>query len=465
MRKQISGFLQFFGLIAASILFTYFLPENLSVLWYITLLLFYYNSKNEPFWLAFFLVISNGIMGFFGSYEATLSVLPGLPAIEIGQFYVLIAFGKALYKKNRYPVFFEKIRLALGVYVLLLVFIGFYLGISGGLNVYFRVFKFTLPLLLFYIVPKFLQKEEDFVRFFSFLFPIVFLSLASQLFDILMGQTITTYLGVGEKEAIEITQISIYRGFYSVQIILISFFAALFFAAKQQKFFSQLYLNLIIFSASAMVVLSATRGWMIGFGITLILYYTIIAQANPKRVALFFIIVLVGFYIGRQIPVIDMQISFSIERFTTVGGIIEGDDEALATQVRTTERGPKVMNKWSESKLLGWGFSDNFWEYSDGHVGNQNILLHSGIFGALLMLIFFLTFHEKLLISAIKGSQRENLVFIIFFIGWFIIHSSSGQHFSFMGMPGKIIMQSTFFSFGAFQYHQAKLKRLESLNK
>jgi len=465
MKKKFSDFIKFYGLIAITISFTYFLPANLSVLWYVTLLFLYGKSKDEPFWLAFFLVISIGIMGFLGSFEATLSVLPGLPAIEIGQFYVLIAFGKAIYKKNRYPVFFEKTLLTLGVYVILLVLLGFYLGISGGLNVYFRVFKFTLPLLLFYIVPRFLQKEEDYSRFFSFLFPIVFLSLASQLFDILMGQTITSFMGVGEPENIEITQLSIYRGFYSVQIILISFFAALFFAAKQQKVFSHLYLNLIIFSASAMVLLSATRGWIIGFGITLILYYTVVVKANPKRLALFIIIVFAGFFIGKQIPILNMQISYSIERFTTVGGIIEGDEEALETQVRTTERGPKVINKWRESKLLGWGFSDTYWEFSDGHVGNQNILLHSGILGAILMLLFFMIFHERLLISAIKGHHRENLVFFIFFIGWYIIHSTSGQHFSFMGMPGKIIMQATFFSFGAFQYHQVRLKQIEIFNK
>ena len=318
---------------------------------------------------------------------------------------------------------------------------------------------------MFYIVPRLFKSEEDFARFFSFIFPIVMLSLVNQIYDITSGQSLTTMLRIGEPEIFEIKAGRIYRGFYSPYIVLLGFFAALFYAIKDQKYFSRLYLNLIIFSASAIVLFSATRGWMIGFGITMILYYTVVVKANPKRLALFIIIVFAGSFIGRQIPLINMQIDYSIERFTTVGGIIEGDEEALETQARTTERGPRVMNKWQESKLLGWGFSDSFWEFSDGHVGNQNILLHSGILGAILILIFFLTFHERLLISAIKGHQRENLVFIIFFIGWFVIHSTSGQHFSFLGMPGKIIMQATFFSFGAFQYHQARLKRIERLNQ
>ena len=129
MKKQYSDFIQFYGLIAITIFFTYFIPSNIRVFWYVALLFVYGRSKDEPFWLALFLVISDGIMGFLGNYEATLSILPGLPAIEIGQFFVMIAFVKALYKKKQYTVFFKNNLIILCIYVLLLVFLGFYLGI------------------------------------------------------------------------------------------------------------------------------------------------------------------------------------------------------------------------------------------------------------------------------------------------------------------------------------------------
>jgi hypothetical protein len=49
-----------------------------------------------------------------------------------------------------------------------------------------------------------------------------------------------------------------------------------------------------------------------------------------------------------------------------------------------------------------------------------------------------------------RTKDKTFLPFIFFFIGWFIIHSTSGQQFSYGGMPGRMITQVVFFSFGAF---------------
>ena len=51
--------------------------------------------------------------------------------------------------------------------------------------------------------------------------------------------------------------------------------------------------------------------------------------------------------------------------------------------------------------------------------------------------------------------RDEVIVFVVFLVGWFFIHSTSGQQFSFSGMPEKIIPQALFFSFGALQFNKS----------
>jgi hypothetical protein len=51
--------------------------------------------------------------------------------------------------------------------------------------------------------------------------------------------------------------------------------------------------------------------------------------------------------------------------------------------------------------------------------------------------------------TSFKTSDKSLRVFVIFFLGWFVIHSTSGQHFSYALMPTYTIVQAIFFSFGA----------------
>jgi len=398
-------------------------------------------------------------MGFFGIYAVSLSIIPGLPAIELSQFYILLAFLKVVKKKPNYPIFYSPIISIVGIYVLFLILIGLFFGLSGELNVYLRVFKLTFPLLLFYIVPRLLKKENDYSRFFAFIFPIVILAFITQLFDIVVGQSFTSFVGAEQYNKIDIIDGKTYRGFYNLQIVLIGFFGALYYLVKRDGKFNVLIIYTVVFSSLSMAFLSATRGWMIAFSLILILYSFFTLRSNPLRLLFFSLIIAIGFIFGRTIPVVDYQINYAFERLGTVGGMIEGDEEAKKTEMRTTLRGPRVMSKWNESKLFGWGFSDEFFKFQDGHVGNQNILLHSGLLGYFLFIVFLCFFLLKLSLQSIFFKvYKENLVFFVFLLGWFFIHSTSGQHFAFYGLPNDIIAKAVFFSFGAFSYNNIRIK-------
>jgi O-antigen ligase len=120
-----------------------------------------------------------------------------------------------------------------------------------------------------------------------------------------------------------------------------------------------------------------------------------------------------------------------------------------------------VINKWKERPVFGWGFSDVTRAFSDGHVGNQSLLLISGIVGFVLMIGFMIYFCVKLLLAYRKAPansvwKKPIPVFVVFLTGWFFIHSTSGQHFNYMVVPMQFIPQAVFFSFGALIYNKVK---------
>ncbi|MCK6694722.1 MAG: hypothetical protein L6Q97_21810, partial [Thermoanaerobaculia bacterium] len=157
------------------------------------------------------------------------------------------------------------------------------------------------------------------------------------------------------------------------------------------------------------------------------------------------------------IPIVNTQISLALKRMTTLEALASGDRTAKGTLSRITERSPRVMNKWIESPLTGWGFSDTFNDYQDFHVGNQNILLHSGVLGAALLGMFFVYFHGKLffrstLLPRDHPLKYTLLSFCVFFPGWFFIHSSSGQQFAYYQDPGQAVVLIPYLYFGGLTY-------------
>ena len=87
--------LKYLGLISVTLGVTYYAPAAIRFIWYVIMLVSYSLSKNEPLWLALFLSTSDGFIGFFGLYEATIPLLPGLPEVEVAQFYILLTVVKA----------------------------------------------------------------------------------------------------------------------------------------------------------------------------------------------------------------------------------------------------------------------------------------------------------------------------------------------------------------------------------
>ncbi len=449
-------------LVLVSIGMVYLTPDLFSSAFLVAMLVAYFFSDDEPFWLAYFLILADGFFGFFGLNEAMLTAIPGLPAVEVGQFYIILSVVKALRIKRSEPVFFGGFLVAMAVYIVFLIAQGYTIGLSMALNVQFRLLKLIFPFLLFFSLPRLLDKRAQYEQLFTYLFPVMFFAFGAQIFTIVTSISPGQFFNVTDRYDFgkEIDKYNTYRGLFNPFLILLTYFGALFFSTLKEKTFNQGYLTLVILCNFFSVFLSATRGWVIGLSFILVLYYGYVAKLSVRMV---FGLLVAGMILGVSvltIPLVKLQVENAFERILTLEKLAEGDLSAGGTLSRIDERAPIVMKKWRESPLTGVGFSNTYFQYGDGHVGNHNVLLHSGIIGALLLAGFLIFFHFKLFALHLRlwsdnPYKQTPLVFIIFFCGWFIIHSSSGQQFGFhQGLAGGMI-QAVFFMFGAQVYRDA----------
>lgn len=450
----------FLGLILLTILVKNSILSSFDLIWYIFLFFLYFKSKDEPGWLALFFIISDGFLGFLGPTNvALIELFPGLPGVEITQVYILLSFIKAIKKKERQHIFFRRILLLLFFYILLLYIIGLGHGLSLQLNLHLRVLRLIIPLLLFYAIPVNMPRIEDFNNFFAYMFLVGISTGILSVLNVIMGVNPIELLNMGNSNQLSESQIVLYRGFYNVGITLISLFGTLYYLATKREMFGKTFLYFTLLSLMLNVFLSATRGWIIGFSLILILYLILVVKLKPIKMLLLIIVVIFFYRILIMIPSVEQQISFSWDRLLTLNSLAEGDVTAEGTLKRLDVRGPKVIKKWEESPIFGWGFSDEYFANRDGHVGNQSILLHGGIVGFFLLIFFFIFFHVKLmnLSSGMKFDKlwkNRIMIFPVFFLGWIVIHSTSGQHFGLYGVPFTTIPQAVYFSFGAVIYNR-----------
>ena len=104
-----------------------------------------------------------------------------------------------------------------------------------------------------------------------------------------------------------------------------------------------------------------------------------------SKIALVFIVLI---SIVLTIPKINLQILQVVERTLTMEDLAKGDLTAGGSLSRLTERGPRVMKKFYEQPVLGYGFSEEYYKFLDGHVGNQSLLLNGGIIGFIIISYF-----------------------------------------------------------------------------
>jgi hypothetical protein len=390
--------------------------------------------------------------------------LPFIKGINVRfiEVFIYVAFLKALKQKNKFhSVFIRSYQLLLILTVLLLLFT--FLLDSSVLSLVIVV-KWLFVWSLLYSIPKLISSFDEWIFLFRMAFIIVFIAFVSQLFHMALGYAPAVLLGTnydpimiyGEVRANFTPVKSVLnevRPISSSYIILMAFVGAMFFLKYKRKCFPQIYLYLVIIISYLSILITATRGWFIAFSLVIFIYFAFIQKI--KKIAAISIIVTILIPSLLSVPIIRKQLLGSFKRLSTIESVAQGDLSAGGTNARDTYS-IDLLKKWEESPVLGWGFSEYFKNYGNGHAGLANMLFSVGIIGYLVFIYFWyklfftpVTVNKRIsFVNPFKGSLT---VFSLAFLILLILHATSGQQFGiYLSFGGEIFSQTLFYCYSSF---------------
>jgi hypothetical protein len=385
--------------------------------------------------------------------------------VTFQELFIYTALIKVILQRKRQSAFiYKKPVNALILFGIFLFFITFFMGTS--VRSIFESIKWTLSWTLLYSIPKLITTKEDWICFFRLIFPVTFIALAAQLFQLSTGQTPSSFLGadylqVTADRLVNIPSIDpeIYlnsagRPISCSSMLLINLITGLFFLTYKKPLFNRNYLTAVVTGSFASIILTGTRGWMIAFSIVLIIYFVFINRSY-RVVSRIFLITILGVIIVLSSQMITNQLIGVTKRLSTVEAIARGDLTAEGTLARLDKYTPQLLKVWEGSPVVGWAFSDTFKENSNGHAGLANLLMQVGILGYLIFIYFWYQLINTPLrvnkyLSKSNPYKKSLLVFILAFVIFFVLHSSSGQQFGYsIGFLGGTFSQFYFYCFSS----------------
>ena len=465
-KKDIYYFLILFVL---SVIIDYYTPQGVRMVYQFVLLFLFYKSKNNFLYLALiFTVINQPGDLFAGDYAFSIIKDSPIGNLFFEMVFIFIAVLKSLKNKSLQNDFFLKEN----VLILILYFI--FLIIVFGVYKLPAIFRLTLPWLFLFIIPRLFSRIEDYIRFFNIIFYFTFIVLIFQIVNILTSRPIANLLGSGYFTLVSSLNGTekLLRPTQGIPISFLALLGAMFFQNYKYKIFKNKFLNIIIVLSFFSIILSATRGWILAVLFILIIYLFFFSRKKVSTILGFAFTATAVIVALSFTPILQTQTDKALKRFETILLLAQGDVTAGGTLKRIDERGPRVMKKFDDSPIIGSGFGQDAINYSDDHVGNQNLLMHTGIVGFGLFLLLLFSFIRKLfnLNSTLSGKNKfksVHLSFILFLLGLIIIHSTSRQVFNFVTDMGMGFIICFLFSFANFVYWASlrEEKRLKFENK
>lgn len=438
--------IQFLGLFVAVILIRYLLPPtivNLALL--VTLPAFWFSRRNY-FWFGFFFLLVDAPGMFFSIADPqfhlpSYNLFPGVGRdIFIVELFIMLALVKASIQKEKEQTLFYIPLMIIFTYFIFLFIYSMVLGIST--MKIFNVIRRFLPYSLIYSICRLFKSEEDYVRLLQLLFPVVFIGFLTQIYEIIFLQPLSALLGGNVGILIEsadefnsVESQTLVRTITCPYISIATLIGALYYYTSNNSPFRKNYLIAVIFIDLFLIVMSGTRGWIAAYIVMLFLFFLIFRKQFVLTLRRSLIPAIVLLLFITVAPSIIGNFKASIERFSTVESVIEGDLSAGNTAKRYTEYTPFLLEKWIEKPVFGWAFSDQFFSYNNPHAGYPNLLMNAGIVGILLFLFLFVRFVYRILFIQRKFplNSRSLSVFLIGLTGFMIINASSMQFFGFLG--------------------------------
>jgi len=401
--RQFDEFFMLLLLLIFAVILVYFIPVSLNRLVFVLFLIPVWFSKKDYFWYAFILLILEHPGGLFSGGTLAdpfrLPLYTLYPRVSFGfeELYVLLILLKFLLsnKLNVLKTFaFKRQFQVLGVLLIILLIVSLLLGMSAvSLR---NAYKTLINLSLYFSAIFIFRKEEDIISFFKALFPFVFFALFLQVYDITQHQQVVALLKPGITTTQGVLSGELMRPIEMSVALMITLAGSFLFLGTGSKYFSRNYLILINVTAILSILMTATRSWFMGFAAMYLFYFILNKKFIKRNVFYASLGIVFAITILLLLPSIETQVKQAWSRLETIEELAKGDITAGGTLSRLTVRGPRVMEGFRKSSILfGAGFSNLYYEYGDGHVGYQNILLHSGIIGFLLLFLFAFRLYSK----------------------------------------------------------------------
>ena len=401
-----------FILIILLIFVIYKSPEfiKLSSLLLLLFLFFYSKPKNDYFWIIIALVLVDNPWNLF--WLTTDDVFKmGIVRLSYLQVFSLLSFVKVL-NKQRYPPFSSFLKKPFQIYLVFLFIViinGLIIGAGQtGPRYLFYISKIIIILPLFYSLPIMLYDESSLLKFFNLIFILIIFNFAGQVYSVLTRQNIHFLLGGAVPKdwdtSIYYSKADLVRPTFGALINLLGYIASFFFLFSRLIYFRKKYLISIGIISFFSILITATRGWFIAF-----LIFLIMVLINAMKSGYFKYIIKKAILI--LIPAIIIitlnnkilnQFNDVFKRLGTIELLYKGDETLGGTNSRLTDRSLPVMTKFYEKPLFGWGISGVGIATSDGHVGNQSMLMIGGILGYCAVVGILIYFILKLYILSIK---------------------------------------------------------------
>jgi len=420
---------------------------------------FYLRSSKIYPWIFVLLFVSFAPGDLFGRTRPLIFItVPFLGIVSFGMAFILVSWIKVI--KKRAQIIYKNSFLVIIIYAFLL------LPIFGVVNVpgFLRGLIFFSWLL---VLPRLINSSEDFDRLFYMIFIANILVFAFNTFQVLTGQTFARVIA-GTYQPGVFDPDRLVRTVAGISFAHLAVAGGLLYLNKSKTSMSVIlaYSGLVLGFLN--IVYSGTRGWVFGTTFLIIAYSFFMIPRVIRNILFIVPVVAMTIIIAWNIPVIRSQIIGTYDRIIHREYLLDINPDT--TEIGRIQRGTRVMNKFRESPILGFGFGEEGREYGDSHTGNQTLLLHFGIIGYLLFLNFWVGFLGKVLFSERfikhKGPDyRINVLIAISFISIFIIHSTSGAFLHpFISAPN-VIWYALIFAYGNYLYFNKQKNQLNISTK
>lgn len=425
-------FFKLLGLVFLTFIISYYTPKIIALLFVVFTLILFFRSKNDYFWLAFFLVLYSAPFGLFAESRRGLSnglplfsFMPGF-SLNYYQAFEIIAILKAIILKRNYTYKLKKEFNVLLAYFGLLLYIAFFFR-QTSLSVIIIVIRNLFPYSLIFILPRLIITKKDFYKLVYLLLPFIFFHFIDSVLYLANGGV---FYNIGyDRVARYLNETRYIAVGGQFEIVYISFVLAMIIYIKSN--YNKFIKISIILMSFFIIIAGAYRSWFVIF---VLIFATYLLTTNKKLASIiysFAFILIISNVLSSNIK-FNKALSNNINRIAEVTKIF---DNGTATNKETNEkmqlRLPSQIKLIEESPIFGWGFTNH---QGDPDVGNFALLVDLGILGFVLYLVLWIKFaamyieviRNKLIPSNYRAMAK---VLLASFLGLLISHFTTNGVF------------------------------------